>query len=192
MQREALIADLVRGRRVLDVGSLGQSADYCLWKMIDREAASLMGIDLPDAQQTARALLQIPEAGLQHHQDPRIVLGNMETVDLGMRFEVVTAGDVIEHVSNPGGFLDNIYRHLEHDGRLIITTPNAKWPTVFLKPNLTHVLWHDRYTLNQLLIRHGFELELLRYYLGNKPRYAWWQKPLLIRQQLFAVARRGR
>lgn len=191
MQREALIAELVRGRRVLDVGSLGQSADYCLWNMIDREAASLTGIDLPDAEQTARELLQIPEAGLQHKHDPRIVFGNMETIDLGRRFEVVTAGDVIEHVSNPGRFLDNIRRHLENDGRLIITTPNAKWPTVLLKPNLTHVLWHDRYTLNQLLIRHGFELECLRYYLGNKPRYPWWQKPLLIRQHLFAVARQA-
>lgn len=190
MERETLIAALVEGKSVLDIGSLGQSNEYCLWRILDRHAARLTGVDLPEAQQIAETLLQVESSGLEHGRDPRIILGNMESIDLGQLFEVVVAGDVIEHVSNPGMFLDNIRRHLEDGGRLVITTPNAKWPTVFLKPNLTHVLWHDRHTLEQLLTRHGFAIESMRYYVGNKPWYSWWKRLLLWRQQILVVARR--
>jgi 2-polyprenyl-3-methyl-5-hydroxy-6-metoxy-1,4-benzoquinol methylase len=187
-QRERLIAPLISGKRVLDIGSLGQSAEYCLWRFLAKYSASLTGVDLPDAEQTAREVLQIEVNGLRHKYDPRIIYGNMENLDLGETFDVAVAGDVIEHVSNQGLFLDNIRRHLKPAGQLILTTPNAKWPTVFLRPNATHVLWHDAFTLRQLLGRHGFTLETLRYYQGNKPQYPLWQRPLLIRQQIFAVA----
>lgn len=189
MRREDWMVALISGKRVLDIGSLGQSAEYCLWDVLARHAGSLTGIDLPGAADTALRVLKVAPSGLDHRQDPRIVFGNMESVDLGSRFDVAVAGDVIEHVSNPGLFLDNIRRHLVAGGILILTTPNAKWPTVALRPNATHVLWHDRMTLQQLLIRHGFRIETVRYYPGNKPRYAWWLLPLLWRQQIYMVAR---
>ncbi len=189
MTRQHLIGPLIKGKHVLDIGSVGQSAVYCLWDFLARHSMTLTGVDLPNAAQTAHEVLKVPHHGLRHQNDPRIHYGNMETLDLGELFEVAVAGDVIEHVSNQGLFLDNIRRHLIPGGRLIITTPNAKWPTVLLRPNATHVLWHDVYTLRQLLERHGFTCEGLRYYRGNKPFYPWWQRPLLIRQQIFAVAR---
>ena len=86
----------------------------------------------------------------------------MEHHDLSERFEAIVAGDVIEHMSNPGLFLDNCRRHLEPGGELLLTTPNAKWPTVFLRPNPTHALWHDRHTLLHLLDRHGFAVRHFR------------------------------
>ncbi len=189
MTREDLIAPIIKGKRVLDIGSLGQSAVYCLWDCLAKHSLALTGVDLPNAAQTAQEILKVPQHGLHHQHDPRIRYGNMETLDLGERFEVAVAGDVIEHVSNQGLLLDNIRRHLVPEGRLIITTPNAKWPTVLLRPNVTHVLWHDIYTLRQLFERHEFKLEVCRFYRGNKPYYPWWQQPLLIRQQIFAVAR---
>jgi 2-polyprenyl-3-methyl-5-hydroxy-6-metoxy-1,4-benzoquinol methylase len=190
VRREDTIIPLVKGRRVLDIGSVGQSDEYCLWTVLSAHSESLIGVDLPDAADTAQAIIGVSPPGLSHRQDARIVQGNMETISLGAEFDVAVAGDVIEHVSNQGLFLDNIARHLVPGGRLIITTPNAKWPTVCLAPNPTHTLWHDRYTLTHLLERHGYLLEHLAYYRGNKARYPAWAIPLVSRQQIIAVARK--
>jgi 2-polyprenyl-3-methyl-5-hydroxy-6-metoxy-1,4-benzoquinol methylase len=40
-------------------------------------------------------------------------------------YDVVVAGEIIEHMVDPDGFLDNVRRHLRPHGRLIITTPNV-------------------------------------------------------------------
>ena len=39
--------------------------------------------------------------------------------------DVVIAGEVIEHLDDPGGFLDGLHALLATDGVLIVTTPNA-------------------------------------------------------------------
>lgn len=194
MQREQIIASYVRGKQVLDIGSVGQdiaflsgaltdrageqSQKYSLWNLISKEAKFVIGID--------------PEAPSEKGEvaGGAVVRGNMEDYQFGRTFEVIVAGDVIEHVSNQGRFLENIHRHLAPEGRLVLTTPNAKWPTVFFKPNETHTLWHDRHTLTHALSRAGFEVERLVYYFGNKPHYSWWLCPLVWRQALLVVAKK--
>lgn len=187
MIREAIIARHVTGRRTLDVGSLGQTDDYRLWDVLSDHAEELTGIDLDDAA-LAEVTLGTALAGAAVDPDPRILRGNMESDDLGRRFEVIVAGDVIEHMSNPGRFLDNCRRHLEPGGQLVLTTPNAKWPTVFLRPNPTHALWHDRHTLGHLLERHGFRVDEMRTYPGNKPHYPLPLRLLAWQQSLLAIA----
>jgi hypothetical protein len=67
-------------------------------------------------------------------------------------------------LSNPGLFLDRVKVHLEPDGTLVLTTPNA-WAlgnvvrAVFGRKigiNKGHVAWYDEVMLRQLLSRHGF------------------------------------
>jgi len=41
-------------------------------------------------------------------------------------FDAVTCLDVIEHLLNPGSFIDEIYRVLRPDGQLVLTTPNIR------------------------------------------------------------------
>ena len=188
MYREKVILDLVQDKDVLDIGSLGQSDEYCLWNIMSGYCKSITGVDLPSAADTARGLLNVQTQSIAHGKDKRIIYGDMEQINLGKTFDIAIAGYVIEHVSNQGLFLDNIYRHLRSDGRLVITTPNAKWPTVFLKPNATHVFWHDRYTLLNVLERHNFKISSLEYYYGNKPHYSWWKVPLVVRQAIIVIA----
>ena len=52
-----------------------------------------------------------------------MTLGDAQSFDLGERFDVLWAGELIEHLSNPGGFLDSALRHLAPSGRLVLTTP---------------------------------------------------------------------
>jgi 2-polyprenyl-3-methyl-5-hydroxy-6-metoxy-1,4-benzoquinol methylase len=189
MRREQIIRPLISGRRVLDIGSVGQSDKYCLWDFLSAHSGSLTGVDLPGAAESARKAFGISE-GVAHQADERIVFGDMETITLNAVFDVVIAGDVIEHVSNQGQLLDNIHRHLVPGGYLVVTTPNAKWPTVVFRPNPTHMLWHDRFTLAHALERHGFFVERLTYYAGNKLSYPAWVMPMILRQGLVAVARK--
>lgn len=189
MIREEIIKKLIVGKRVLDIGSIGQSDEYCLWNsVITKYAEYARGVDLPDGVETLKEKFNLNCKGYCHANDNRIILANMESVAIGETFDIVTAGDVIEHVSNQGLFLDNIRRHLVNNGKLVITTPNAKWITVCLKPNVTHTLWHDIYTLMTLLDRHGFIVEYWRYYYGNKEKYNFIKKFLTFRQQILIIA----
>lgn len=49
---------------------------------------------------------------------------NAQDFDLGRRFDVVVAADIIEHLDDVGGFLASAKRHVAPGGRLIITTNN--------------------------------------------------------------------
>ncbi len=184
MYREKIILDLIKNKKVLDIGSLGQTDAYSLWNLYKTvDVKSLTGIDLPDVQEDINKVFNTK----YNHDDTRIISGNMETHQFNEKFDIAIAGDVIEHVFNQGLFLANIFKHLEDDGKLVITTPNAKWPTVIIKPNATHTLWHDKYTLEYILSQHGFKIDKFSYYYGNKQHYNIFQKMLIIRQSMFLI-----
>ncbi len=92
-------------------------------------------------------------------------------LDLGKRFDVVFAGEVIEHIENQGVFLDNVKKHLDEEGMFIITTPNAHDIAYHINrilfrikddyatcKNIGHVVVHSYGTLKSLLERHGFNI----------------------------------
>lgn len=97
-----------------------------------------------------------------------------ETMDLGRRFDTIVAGEVIEHLENPGVFLRNMRRHLADHGVLILSTPNPFhagqswriWTHGRPAVHEGHVGWHDPVTMAQLLRRTGFE-----------PFEAYWYQP---------------
>src|SRR5690606_15526808 len=77
---------------------------------------------------------------------------------------VVVGGEIIEHLDDPGGFLDALHGVCADDGRLVLTTPNAcGWvnpAAALLGYEVNHpdriVLFTAR-TLSELLRRHGWE-----------------------------------
>ena len=169
MIREEIIKGYVKGKDVLDVGTVGQTSKYNLWSEIKPIAEKLTGIDIEPSD------------------NKNIIQGNMETYSFGKKFDVVVLGDIIEHVNNQGLLLENVYKHLKDDGVLIITTPNAKWPTVFRAANSTHTLWHDKSTLEVVLKRYSFRIKEFKYYCGNKKNYNVLFKILASRQQMLAI-----
>ena len=103
-----------------------------------------------------------------------MVAGDAQTMELGRTFEVVWAGEVIEHLSCPGGFLDAARRHLGDRGLLVLTTPNVFAVSNFVyriggrpRVNRGHTCWFDEVTLGQLLRRHGYDVVEISY-VGHK------------------------
>jgi len=184
MFREKEILNLVRGKHILDIGSVGQTESYNLWELYKSvEFKSLTGIDLPGVKTTTEEVF----SRKVDDSDSRIIFGDMETYEFNRKFDIAVAGDVIEHVNNQGLFLQNIHRHLEDNGKFVFTTPNAKWPTVFLRPNPTHTVWHDRHTLKRILSMNGFKISKFDFYRGNKRRYIFPKNLLAWRQAMLVV-----
>jgi len=98
-------------------------------------------------------------------------VANAESFDLNQKFDVIVAGELIEHLSNFQGFFNSAKKHLREDGLLILTTPNVFYfkEALFLilrgypSVNPDHTCWFDEITLRQLLDRFGFSVVKLLY-----------------------------
>ena len=165
-QRFALVRPYLEQRTVLDVGA-GSGIDRPDWMhaAIASVATSAVGVEL-DAKLAARAR----ERGYD------VRAADAQTLDLGRTFDVVFAGELIEHLSCAGGFLDAAHRHLEPEGRLVLTTPNAFAVSNFVyriggRPRLNkgHTCWYDETTLSQLLRRHRYEVAEVSYLPHETP-----------------------
>lgn len=97
-----------------------------------------------------------------------VVCADAQDFDLGRTFDTIVAGELIEHLSDLGDFLDCCRRHLQPDGKLVMTTPNPwsfhRFKQALLKDdvycNPEHTCWLDERTIRQLLGRHGFRAEI--------------------------------
>ena len=175
MQERLLLIceNIPKGAKVLDVGCIGDPAHHFkdrerwLFHRLGNITDKLKGIDINEEWVT--------EANrLGYHN---IVFGNIENYKFDCKFDVVTAGELIEHVSNPGQFIVNMGEHLEIGGTLIISTPN-----VFSLNNLSravlgrktrmhpeHVVGFDENLLIQLLVGNGFIVEKIYFAVERAP-----------------------
>ena len=164
-----LIKTLIRAHEsVLDVGFWGQAVkvERPDWphRVLLGNAKEVYGVDLDyDVEK-----LEHPE---------RYERSSAESFNFNRTFDVVFAGDIVEHLSNPGLFLECVKQHLTSDGRLIITTPNGFNLFILLEklfksePNVNkdHVTYFNTTVLTQLLKRHGFEVTSVNYIDSFKP-----------------------
>ena len=110
-------------------------------------------------------------------------LEHLEDVDLNETFDVIIAGEMIEHLSNPGLFLRGIKRFMNSDTSLIITTINAYSGMRFFIYGLRgkgganepvhpdHVSYYSYKTLNHVLQRENLNVkEFLFYDIGDEHR----------------------
>jgi 2-polyprenyl-3-methyl-5-hydroxy-6-metoxy-1,4-benzoquinol methylase len=172
VDRLTALRELVRGRRVVDLGfvdegQMGAKRGRGIWlhEVLAAAAEAVVGIDA-DAAGVARAR----ELGFDAHTAD---VENRESVAaLGLEpAEVVVAGELIEHLDRPGDFLEAVKELLAADGRLVLTTPNAHALTNLLGGlagrelvNPDHVSWLSWRTLETVLSRHDWRIESLSYY----------------------------
>lgn len=162
------IVNKCKDKTVLDIGAVeydfidsGLENGTWLHHEIDQVAKTLTGLDIDKKYCTiARARGYEMYYGNAEHLDEVFAIKNK-------RYDVIVAGDLIEHLYNPGLFLDGVKKFCYADTEIIISTPNilaAYYWFSFLftgweKNANDHVLMHTKRTLTQLLIAKGFEIK---------------------------------
>ena len=150
------------GSEITDISGMALTSHY----QIASVARRCVGVDINGVEASKRRGM-----GFDVRQ------ANVEDMDLGERFDVVVAADLIEHLSNAGAFLDRARAHLRPGGVICLVTPNAWGANPVLKAlagletqvNPEHTCWYDPVTLRQLLVRHGFEP--IEYYWQDYQRH---------------------
>ncbi len=178
--KQALIRSVIRpADAVLDIGFWGQGVSVgdpnWVHNLLRQSAREVYGLDLDfDARKLSPA---------DHY-----FKASAESFDLAKKFDVVFAGDLIEHLSNPGLFIKAAARHLKPGGMIVLTTPNCfnlyhlsekitkREPTV----NPDHTCYFNEKTLRQLLAKNGVtDVSFASVYsLGVKHERSWKKKGL--------------
>ena len=168
------ISNYCIGADVLDLGCIGDNVSeggpLGLFNSIRSVANSVVGID----NNTERLKL-IAKINADNPTDQVLVLHGdaeqLKQMQFKKKFDVIVASELIEHLSNPGLFLDGIYDHLAPGGKAIITTPNAFFSLDFIrlmlrgKPQIwyEHTCMFDEITATEIFRQHGFEVERCDY-----------------------------
>jgi 2-polyprenyl-3-methyl-5-hydroxy-6-metoxy-1,4-benzoquinol methylase len=160
--KNQFILDFCRGKQVLNIGCVNHTlgATYLPdWQhaQLKTSARKLVGLDYE-----AAIVENLRERGWE------IVAADAQDFDLRAQypagFEAVVASELIEHLKNPGGFLECSRRHLVPGGQLLITTPHAYGLFFFLQVlmfgeerfNDDHTLTFSRKNIIHLLDKCGF------------------------------------
>jgi hypothetical protein len=177
VDRVGFLEEAVSGKRVVHLGFIDverledkSASGTWLHERLARHAEGIIGIDL-DAAGVESAI----SAGYEAYQCD---LQDRQSVEsLGLRgWELVVAGELIEHLDCPGAFLDAIHPLVAPTGRLVLTTPNATALTNVVVglsrrewTSPQHVTMYSWRTIATLLSRHGWRLsELLFYFRGRR------------------------
>ncbi len=120
ISKDDLLCSLCEGKDVLDIGCIDHSHEVALamgekWlhRRLQKVSKSIVGTDILDSE-----IYELRKLGFS------IVNANAESFDLRRTFDVIVAGDLIEHLSNVGDFLSCVAKHMHDDSICIITTPN--------------------------------------------------------------------
>jgi SAM-dependent methyltransferase len=170
------ILSLCRGKKVLHLGctnypyTAATIADGSLLHFrLKSVAQTVTGFDADN--EGLEVLRSFGETDLHYAN-----LEKLEETDFHEKFEVIVAGEMIEHLNNPGLFLEGIKRFLAPDGRLMITTINAYCGMRFIVYGLRgrggvmepvhpdHVAYYSYSTLRLLLERHGYSVDNFVFY----------------------------
>jgi 2-polyprenyl-3-methyl-5-hydroxy-6-metoxy-1,4-benzoquinol methylase len=168
---QEFLSTFVQGKSVLDVGCVDHSAsvereDHWLHKHLARSAQSILGLDILES-----------DAAELRQRGYEVVCGDAMNVSLNQTFDVVVAGEIIEHIDDPAAFVTNLARHLNQQGRLVMTTPHAFFFLHFLESifssaerrwNPQHVAWYCPFTLENLLSRNNLEIESCYYFTRSR------------------------
>ena len=183
VNRENYILQRCFGKRVIHIGCMdyGSSGNWhtviesgeWLHSKIRDVAVELIGIDnASEAVQFVRTQYQMKDIYVADAE-------HLENFNKGT-FDVIIAGEILEHLQSPGAFLNSAHSILKEDGTLIVTTTNAFCLRRFLRipfgqenVHVDHVAYFSHRTLARLANACGYSVvDQFAYRIPNK-------KPLL-------------
>lgn len=165
--RTAFITNLCEGRCVMHLGCAA-------WPLTEQQLRDGTLLHEPISKVARRAYgVDLSEEGLEFLRArgfKDLIRWDVEKLDelqLDDPVEVIIAGEVMEHLSNPGLFLRGVSRFMKHHkSKLIISVPNAFSYRHFLPVLLTkteyvmpdHTAYYSFSTLSELLQRHDLQI----------------------------------
>lgn len=189
IQRVDFIKDKCKDRKVLHLGCTNYpytqnsiDGDVLLHFELARISSELYGIDFDQdgldvlSKAGTRNLFQ---ADLEH----------LEDLELDTTFDVIIAGEMIEHLNNPGLFLKGIQRFMNPSTELVVTTINAYSAQRFITYGLRgkgglnepvhpdHVAYYSYRTLSLILSRAGLDVREFCFYdigVEHRPYVPWY------------------
>lgn len=189
VDRVEFIKQMCAGKKVLHLGCTNSpytnqsiENDMLLHHDLKKVAKELYGFDYD-----AEGLKIFERIGEQN-----IFWADLESLDdvkLDETFDVIIAGEMIEHLSNPGLFLRGIKRFMNRDTKLVITTINAYSGMRFFVYGLRgkgganepvhpdHVAYYSYKTLNLVVERENLKVEDFYFYdIGpeHRPHGRWY------------------
>jgi 2-polyprenyl-3-methyl-5-hydroxy-6-metoxy-1,4-benzoquinol methylase len=102
----------------------------------------------------------------------KLFCGSAEQFNAAEKFAIITILDVLEHVTDPGAFLEGLQRFLAPGGMLVIVTPDiGSWAARIIGGRwwhyrVAHINFFNRRSLQRILEKYGFEVAL-------RKRFAW-------------------
>jgi len=161
------IQNACRGKTVLDMGCIQHRAEHAItnpnWlhQKIKDVAKRVVGLDYLESE-----VKVLKDSGFE-----MICADITKPIPFTEKFDVLVAGDLIEHLSNFDGFFENCKAALKPGGKLILTTPNPFYDGIFsfvsfsnnVLTNLEHTCWIDGVSLGQLAHRFGFLVQDIQY-----------------------------
>lgn len=145
-----------KNKNVLDIGSVQHNPEnykskYWVHKALKEVSSSIVGIDLYKS-----GVDYLNKRGFN------MIFADAQQFELGKTFDVIMAGDIIEHLEDFSGFIESCKRHMHSESRLLISTPNPWYWRYIVKAALSkevssnpeHTCWLCPRTLRQLLSRH--------------------------------------
>jgi 2-polyprenyl-3-methyl-5-hydroxy-6-metoxy-1,4-benzoquinol methylase len=188
IQRVDYLKQLCKGKKVLHLGCTNYpytehslEHDSLLHIELGEIADELWGFDF---DQRGLDILSKRGIGNLHRAD----LEKLEEVELNQTFDVIIAGEMIEHLSNPGLFLKGIKRFMNPQTNLVITTINAycgmRYAIYALRGkqgvnepvHQDHVAYYSYSTLRLIISREDLSVEKFTFYdMGteHRPHQNW-------------------
>ena len=163
MDRREFILERCVGRRVLHLGCVDKpyleeklAAGTLLHGLLVERAAKVVGVD-----SDAEGVEMFAERGWA------TLCADVEHLpELDGDFDLVVAGEIIEHLSNPGLFLDSLARRLDPGTEVILTTPSAYairryWRFLIGHEQVhpDHVAYYSPLTLREAVARSGYAVD---------------------------------
>lgn len=189
VHRVEFIKQACVGKKVLHLGCTNWpytqdsiDNDMLLHNELDKTASELYGFDFDQ-----EGIDVLENAGTKNLF--RADLEKLDDVDLNEKFEVIIAGEMIEHLNNPGLFLKGIQRFMTSETKLVITTINAYASHRFAVYGLMgkkgvnepvhpdHVAYYSFKTLKLLVERSGLKVSDFKFYdIGpeHRPFNPWY------------------
>jgi SAM-dependent methyltransferase len=184
----------VQGKTVLHLGCVGEGErpeleENWVHRYLDADAKCCLGID-----HNEKAILRLRQLGYN------VIYGDAQSFMVDNKFDIVIAGDIIEHLEDLKGFFNATKLALKDDGYLLITTPNPWFILRFIRcwlkgdggANPDHVCCFCPRTLRELLRRYGFIVERLEFGSSEPIFYHLIFLPRSLRHTSIFVAARKR